>query len=145
MSTAPLQKLLQFWCVTLCSGNLRTAILRVREKTSCSGNASADSQAGSYFIFLIQQKHSPKIHCSRQFQMEGCRNECAGRLKYKTKTSSLPLCLAVAAIVTSEGSVAHIVKQYFQCFNCIFFILSCSEECIYCVPTVRHNLEQSIL
>lgn len=30
-----------------------------------------------------------------------------------TKSSSLPLCLAVATIITSEGSVSHIVKQYF--------------------------------
>lgn len=40
-------------------------------------------------------------------------NECAGRLKNKTKTSSLPLCLAVANVITSEGCVSHIVKQYF--------------------------------
>lgn len=45
--------------------------------------------------------------------MKGCRNEYAGRLKDKAKPSSLPLCLAVATIIISEGSVSHIVKQYF--------------------------------
>lgn len=41
--------------------------------------------------------------------MKECRNECAHRLK----GNSLPVCLPVASVITSEGSVAHSVKRYF--------------------------------
>lgn len=45
------------------------------------------------YLILIQQKHSPWIHCYRKFQMKGCRNECTGRRKYKIKQfSSVPGC-----------------------------------------------------
>jgi len=52
--------------------------------------------------------------------MKGYRNECTGRLK----GNSLRPCLAVANVITAEGSVSHSVKRYFKCFNCIFFIRS---------------------